>query len=699
MELIESKSLLAKLMATENLTVEQRSVQTASFDVKNRILTIPTLDKKISSQLYDLFTGHEVGHALYTPLDGLMRAKDLNINMNVANVVEDSRIERKIKYKYPGLKNSFAKAYQELMEKDFFGVKNTDINNLNFLDRINLHCKGGAALRIQFSEEERNILNEVESTESYDEVIDVSKKIVEYMKVKIEEEEKKRLKAKAEDSESGDDDYDEFEETDDFDDGDSSEEDSDSQQDKDSEDGEESSKKPKVSSATDSAKDGNQRIEDKIRSFTDENFKKNENRLFESTPDQYLYVNVPETDPKMVFDHKELWKLYKNDGHATDAATYLQLRSESNKVVSYLVKEFEMRKNADQLKRATTAKTGDLDMKKLFSYGFSEDIFKKISVVPGGKSHGLVLFLDWSGSMAEHMGNTFKQLINLVLFCKKVNIPYEVYAFADESHDQYTQTPKAKANDLALKSYALLNLLSSRMSSLDFTYAASALTAMSGLSRNGAYNHKPYWMSMQGTPLNEAIIHAMSIVPDFQKKNKLQVVNTIFLTDGEGRDIREHFQMQSGYGLRRYSIKAGTLVIRDPLTKHEERINLKVYHQNQQTKALIKLLKYRTNSNVIGFYVISSRDYNRKVYSWYPSSTNHEDLKLSFRKDNYTILENSGYDEYYILRSNGLDTDDAGTFEVKENSTSRGIVAAFAKYSGGRFSSRVILNRFIGLIT
>lgn len=699
MELIESKSLLAKLMATENLTVEQRSVQTASFDVKNRILTIPTLDKKISSQLYDLFTGHEVGHALYTPLDGLMRAKDLNINMNVANVVEDSRIERKIKYKYPGLKNSFAKAYQELMEKDFFGVKNTDMNNLNFLDRINLHCKGGAALRIQFSEEERNILNEVESTESYDEVIDVSKKIVEYMKAKIEEEEKKRLKAKAEDSESGDDDYDEFEETDDFDDGDSSEEDSDSQQDKDSEDGEESSKKPKVSSATDSAKDGNQRIEDKIRSFTDENFKKNENRLFESTPDQYLYVNVPETDPKMVFDHKELWKLYKNDGHATDAATYLQLRSESNKVVSYLVKEFEMRKNADQLKRATTAKTGDLDMKKLFSYGFSEDIFKKISVVPGGKSHGLVLFLDWSGSMAEHMGNTFKQLINLVLFCKKVNIPYEVYAFADESHDQYTQTPKAKANDLALKSYALLNLLSSRMSSLDFTYAASALTAMSGLSRNGVYNHKPYWMSMQGTPLNEAIIHAMSIVPDFQKKNKLQVVNTIFLTDGEGRDIREHFQMQSGYGLRRYSIKAGTLVIRDPLTKHEERINLKVYHQNQQTKALIKLLKSRTNSNVIGFYVISSRDYNRKVYSWYPSSTNHEDLKWSFRKDNYTILENSGYDEYYILRSNGLDTDDAGTFEVKENSTSRGIVAAFAKYSGGRFSSRVILNRFIGLIT
>ena len=54
MELIESKSLLAKLMATENLTVEQRPVQTASFDVKNRILTLPILDKNPIINLQDV---------------------------------------------------------------------------------------------------------------------------------------------------------------------------------------------------------------------------------------------------------------------------------------------------------------------------------------------------------------------------------------------------------------------------------------------------------------------------------------------------------------------------------------------------------------------------------------------------------------------------------------------------------------------
>jgi hypothetical protein len=115
MELIDSKSLLAKLMATENLTVEHRNVRTASFDVKNRILVIPTLDKNLSAALYDLFTGHEVGHALYTPMEGMLEAKRQKVNMNVTNVVEDCRIERKIKYKYPGLKLPFLKAYQELI--------------------------------------------------------------------------------------------------------------------------------------------------------------------------------------------------------------------------------------------------------------------------------------------------------------------------------------------------------------------------------------------------------------------------------------------------------------------------------------------------------------------------------------------------------------------------------------------------------
>ena len=88
------KSGLAKLMATENLTVQHAKTNTASFDPKNRILTVPIWEKT-STELYDLLVGHEVGHAIDTPADGWHGAvHDRGQNYKgFLNVVEDARIE------------------------------------------------------------------------------------------------------------------------------------------------------------------------------------------------------------------------------------------------------------------------------------------------------------------------------------------------------------------------------------------------------------------------------------------------------------------------------------------------------------------------------------------------------------------------------------------------------------------------------
>ena len=61
-----SKSTLAKLLATENISVEYRKVQTASFDIVNRRLTLPIMNDT-TPEMTDLLVGHEVGHALDTP--------------------------------------------------------------------------------------------------------------------------------------------------------------------------------------------------------------------------------------------------------------------------------------------------------------------------------------------------------------------------------------------------------------------------------------------------------------------------------------------------------------------------------------------------------------------------------------------------------------------------------------------------------
>ena len=712
MELLESKSLLAKLMATENLVVEQRKVHTAMFDVKNRILTIPVLDEKINGHTYDLFVGHEVGHALYTPMEGMLKARAEKVNASILNVVEDSRIERKIKSKYPGLRNSFIKAYRELSDKDFFGTKGIDLNEMNFIDRVNLHCKGGAILGIKFDAEEKALLNEVETTQTYEEVIEVTKRITEFMKQK-EEERKANQPEEEFDEVDEDEEFDGFGNSDDFEDFD---EETEEQDDKDGQSSQSDSIEGEEKNEDDELINGDDRFnydeveDDKVRSFTDDAFKQNEKKLFAENAKNYLYANIPEFDTKKgILTYKALYKKYREHivewpSEATRSSNekYQKLRKETNKVVSYLVKEFELRKNADQLKRASTAKTGDLDMKKIFSYQFSEDIFKKISVVPNGKSHGLVMFLDWSGSMSDHIENTVKQLLSLVMFCKKVNIPYEVYAFATpESHASHDYTITPKHGDLQARNFYLMNLLSSKMTAGEFTFAAISLVRWSGSPR-----YIPHWMGMGGTPLNEATIAAMEIVPEFQKYYKLQIVNAVFLTDGEGHTIRSKYEFDPVSGRMGskgheyvYGSKAENgMIIRDPKTKHQEIVE-NIYGCASHTSAYVKLLKSRTNCNVLGFYVISGREFNRKMYEFYPRSVDFEKIKVTFRKNKFAVIETAGFDEYYVLRSEALNTEEDAGFEVRENATTRGLVSAFSKYTGGRVANRVVLNRFIGMIS
>jgi len=691
MELVESKSLLAKLMATENLIIEQRNVRTAAFDVKNRILVVPILDKNLSSEIYDLFMGHEVGHALYTPEAGLIRARDSGINLMVANIVEDSRIERKIKYKYPGLKRSFVKAYKELLNKDFFGTKDVNINKMNLLDRINLHCKGGASLNILFSEEEKNIVEMVENTETYDDVIDVSKKIMDFIKQKNEER-KKQFKEESDEYDFDGDGESDIEFDDDFDE---QQNDSSSKEDVRKNSKDDLMDDTSSESETDKTKnvfDDTKMDEREFRSFTEESFSQNQTKLFDEKSRGYNYINVPDFDMKSIFDYKKVWKQYKESNYEIDKTLYKKVRNEGNKVVSYLVKEFEMKKNADQLKRATTAKTGELDVNKLFSYQFSEDIFKKLSIIPGGKSHGLVIFLDWSGSMHEHLGNTIKQLINLTFFCKKVNIPFEVYCIKEAVGNSIKFS--LKEGDLACGGLELMNIISSRMNAAEFNYACSALINMSVNNGYRIYNRFiPDWMQLHGTPLNEAIVCAMKIVPEFQKKNKLQIVNTVFLTDGEGHTIYNKIgEIRSVTGSSEF------IVLRDPVTKNQEQIHIKEYAA-KQTDALIHLLRKRTNSNVMGFYIISGRDFNRKLSVWFKNTNDHEEIKTEFKKNKFKVLENTGYNEYYILHSNSMDTEEDLEMKTPDNLTTRNLVSAFTKYAGARVANRVVLNRFIHLIS
>ena len=97
----EIKSQLAKLLATEDLMVEHKNVETAQFNVHTRVLQLPNWNT--SNRVYDSLVAHEVGHALFTPdVD-----PPKSVPHTFINITEDARIEKLMKRKYMGLAKTF----------------------------------------------------------------------------------------------------------------------------------------------------------------------------------------------------------------------------------------------------------------------------------------------------------------------------------------------------------------------------------------------------------------------------------------------------------------------------------------------------------------------------------------------------------------------------------------------------------------
>ena len=182
---VGQKSQLAKLMATENLTVEHQKIRTAKFDPLNRVLYLP-IWKDMTGATYDHLAGHEVGHALYTPAQGWHDAvvdKTRNKNFkSFLNVVEDARIEKKVKRKYPGLNRSFRESFNAMMKQDFFGLRGRQFSDLPFIDRLNLFTKSQMTLPITFSADEQKMVDKVLGAETWEDVIDITGAIFDYSK-------------------------------------------------------------------------------------------------------------------------------------------------------------------------------------------------------------------------------------------------------------------------------------------------------------------------------------------------------------------------------------------------------------------------------------------------------------------------------------------------------------------------------------
>ena len=774
--MMKNKSTLAKLLAEEDVFVVHKQMETAYFDSKKRELGLPIWkDEEMTDDIYDLMVCHEIGHALWTPLDMLESAAARKINHSFVNILEDARIEKMVKGKYPGAVGVFNRGYVDLLKKDFFGTGKKKIADFNLIDRINVFFKS-ADTTIPFSEEEKVWVDRTAATKTPDDVLDLAEELYAWMK---ENESETDNHNSGEESEMGmpsmgmsgeeeSDNSDGENEGDDDNSGNKSDSgDSDDSDDAEDGDGKGSSSGEEVDEDSDENKgastigDTDSSESDDVKetsdvetteggkessgggsvpmATTDSAFGKAMDELRDKVAADRTYARIPKVDlNKTIVDFKTLideFVPYYKESRKSENALYFDktledletLKNESKKTVAYMVKEFEMKKAADQYARAATSKTGSLDMSKLHTYKYNEDLFKKVTTLPGATNHGMLLVLDWSGSMQENLKGTLAQLFNLIWFCRRIKIPFEVFAFSDmysrPDHDHGYGEPSNifKAGDLALNHFKLLNFFSSNMTLVDEVSMMHVLWMYA--SRFGSYrdwNNEGYPYSppknlqLGGTPLNDAIVAMMEIVPKFKADTGVQKVNTIFLTDGASNrmhgvfdykfntETEEHRETVDSDAFGGWNHHDKKVIVTDPVINK----TYEVESSSDITNTLIKILKNRVyDMNVIGFFIAGrgrlGRIDKRTLYYLLPSEERHKimDMIKFANKNKYIAITQLGYDEYYVLPGgNALAVENEGLDDELIGASKAKLKSAFGKSMKGKISSRPLLNKFVTLV-
>lgn len=732
------KSTIAKLLAEEDIHVVHKRAETASFNVATRELVIPIFKDEISNDLYDLFVCHEVAHALWTPLDMLDAIHEQGIDKSIVNVLEDARIEKMFMDKYPGSVRNFKAGYKELVEKDFFGIANKDLSKLNIIDKINIFYKTGLG---EFTAEEKVLIDAVGQLKTPEDVISLAAKLCEYAKEQQEEEQMQQQQGasgNSNDEQEGE--KEESQSNGSGQEGDQQEKQDTSgsgleegQDDQDDQQGSSSTSEQGQDDAEKSAGDrvgtndaGKSNNDGQLKASTDSSYQKAMNSHSNKEARDRTYVRLPKRVDlkKMIMGYREYEALVKeiytcnHDGEfaAKVSEKYQQIFNENKKAVSYMVKEFEMKKSADQYKRASISKTGTLDMNKLHTYQYNEDLFAKMTTIPGATNHGMIMFLDWSGSMVENIDYTMKQLFNLVWFCQRVKIPYQVLAFTDRMKNQPEEYAEPKLGEYNFGDFRLLELFTHKQTKQQSQFIMETMISMIANWTGRGFNVWKEWgswptsipsaINLGGTPLNTAILNAHRIGTQFQKENKVQKLNFVFLTDGDSNGHSDYWVLREGYdgetimwsgGQSDYNDKH----ITDPVTG--AKVVIKATGRRDQTKVFLSLLKQQMpDASITGFFIAGhGRKGNVPVQvieskfglGRFSDKEKIVAIQKELRDNKVAVCTQEGYDEYYILPRGEHAVE--GELEFKENMRAAGMAREFMKHTSKRTLNRQLLNKFI----
>ena len=703
---LSAQEYLAKLLAKENLTVRHGNYSTASFEPVNRILRLP-LWKDKGKDVYDLLVGHEVGHALYTPADGWHDAdkKIGKIPRAYLNIVEDIRIERKIQETYPGIVRRFKAGYKKLFDDDLFGTNERDINKAGLMDRLNVSSKGRGYVPVEFSNEESPLVKEAMEVKTWDDVVAVCKKLFDFIEENKEEKEEDDMPMSGMPGE-GDDSPEESsgetpisgdEEGESDDEGDDGESDGDGEEEK-SKDGKAEKEEAPEGHETWTEDTHREREEDLLEKSPERKYESSgqpeySSGMSEENLDKILYsydIAKKLRDERVIEDGLDSYSPYVSSACLED---WSEIKMTYKTQANLMAKDFERKKAAFEYSRARTAKSGKLDPLKLHAYKTSEDIFLTTTQLAQAKSHGIIMFLDLSGSMCEIIEDVTAQAITIAMFCRQVNIPFEAYSFTTTSYwrqeGKGIRVIECGASEMNSEGVKVVEMFSGKMNKKTFdeaAYTSFAIAKAHSYSSRLKYHLSASYLhavdGMGSTPLIQTAMLAYKIAKKFTNKHAIQNTNIMFLTDGYPDGIHVVNDDEADVNTsREIMINFEGKLIRG-------RSGREIYN------GALNRLKELTGATLMGFHLAYDASTFGQGYVNVDEDKDFPDVIKAWRKLGFGAWKKCvGYDDYFIIKINRSARFDSDTFEPKKTETINDLKREFKKFNKTKKGNKQLIAR------
>jgi len=692
-----SLSIFAKALASENLSFSfNAKAETASFDVKSRHLVMPVWN--VSETVQTMLIAHEISHALWTPYE-LSRtlldeaeAEGYKIDklQRIANMIEDVRIEKLMKVKFPGTRRDFFLGYKEINDLDLFKFNEMDLTKIALIYRLNIHFKWGVLgfIDVNLTEDEQEIADMVDNVVTFEQVMVLAKFLYGSpdSKGKKVEEEKDQMFGEGE-----------------------------------SEDGESEDMFEKGLRGT---------LSPKGKEFTS---------------NTVVLTGLKDVNEQIVSTDKLSASFFEKQYEThiirePDLAAYRTFVRESDAFVRQLVAQFERKKAADEIRRERPKQTGQLNLDRLHQYRTHDDIFLSKIVKKDGKNHGIVFMLDFSGSMSQTIEHAYLQVLQLVWFCEKAKIPFEVFAFTDVAEYYLIPQDKCEKDENGFRKYRnhdenlartcknamqygdarLINLASSR----DDAAKRERLLCMIYETYVANCRSQPNLLRLGGTPTVECVAVVSQFMKEWVAANNIQVPTLMVVTDGEPNG----FQIKDSTDTcGEYSEEFSIVTVTNDILETVSRIKKSDYYSlsNDVIGTMLDSLRQKLNTRVVGMFVggktLSQGDFQKfcvveqervdaqEAYrtgkikqdrcSIERDSERYIAAMEMYKNDGCLIAHKdvfTGYDEFFLIKTPKIVKDEdaiatSGGFTKVKNT--------FIKTMGKRAGSRVFLSRYVDIVS